>query len=36
VKFSLPAADNSTADPTSATSAMEMIDILFMLPSLPF
>src|SRR5262249_12486539 len=35
VKVSLSAADNPTAEPTSATSARETIDNLFMLPSLP-
>ena len=35
VKVSLSAADNPTVEPTSATSAMETIDDLFMLPSHP-
>jgi hypothetical protein len=36
MKVSLSAADNPTAESTSATSARETIDNLFMLPSLPF
>jgi hypothetical protein len=35
VKVSLSAAYNPTAEPTRATIAMETIDDLFMLPSLP-
>src|SRR6516165_9809925 len=35
VKVSLSAAQNPTAEPTSATTAMETIDDPFMLPSLP-
>jgi hypothetical protein len=35
VKVSVSAAYNPTAEPTSAASAKETIDNLFMLPSLP-